>query len=324
VTDAQPTTLAHQPVLLAEVLAVCAPLLEQDGPRLWVDATGGRGGHSAALLEGLGARDRLVVLDRDPDAIAFLQTRFGADRRVLVRQAPFSQLARVLAECGGGPAQFILADLGVSSPQLDRAERGFSFLRDGPLDMRMDPEQGMSAAVWLARATADEIAQVLRDYGEEREARRIARAIVERRSTGPLTRTSQLAELIAELLPRARSQNIHPATRTFQAIRMHVNAELAELRAFLPAAMDCLLPGGRLAVISFHSLEDRLVKRFFRADRQRPDPDLPLRAAEIPAAPWFPLGRAIRAGNAEIAHNPRARSALLRVAQKRGGPSHAS
>jgi len=324
VTDAQDTDTSHQPVLLAEVLAACTPLLGQPGPRLWVDATGGRGGHSAALAHLLGAQDRLLVLDRDPGAIAFLRTRFAEDERVSVRQAEFSRVAQVLAEMGTGQAQFILADLGVSSPQLDRPERGFSFLRDGPLDMRMNPEQGMSAAQWLATAEAAEIAQVLRDYGEEREARRIARAIVRERAVRPLTRTTQLAELVAGLLPRARAQAIHPATRTFQAIRMHINDELAEIRAFLPAAMDSLGPDGRLAVISFHSLEDRLVKRFFRADTRQPDPDLPLRNWEIPEAPWFPLGRASRAGADEVAHNPRARSATLRVAQKQGDPDHAS
>ncbi|WP_291511300.1 16S rRNA (cytosine(1402)-N(4))-methyltransferase RsmH [Acidithiobacillus sp.] len=323
-TDAHPTAASHEPVLLAEVLACCEALLEQPGPRLWVDATGGRGGHSAALLDRLAAADRLLILDRDPEAVAYLRSRFGGDPRVVVHHARFSEMARVLAASGAQQAQFILADLGVSSPQLDCAERGFSFLRDGPLDMRMDPGRGMSAAEWLAGAEVGEIAQVLRDYGEEREARRIARAIVAARATTPLTRTSHLADLVTSLLPRARAQAIHPATRTFQAIRMHINDELGEIRAFLPAAMDCLAPGGRLAVISFHSLEDRWIKRFFRADALQPDPDLPLRATEIPESPWFALGRAIRASAAEIAHNPRARSALLRVAQKRGGPHRAS
>jgi 16S rRNA (cytosine1402-N4)-methyltransferase len=302
---------AHVPVLLEAVLAALAPA---PGARC-VDVTGGRGGHGAALLARLGTAGRLLILDRDPEAVAFLAQRFGNDERVTVRRAAFSHLAEVLAGEAWPGVDAILADLGVSSPQLDEGQRGFSFLRDGPLDMRMDPEAGMSAAAWLAVADEREISAVLRDYGEERFARPIARAICRRRAAAPITRTGDLAEIIAAVLPR-REPGQHPATRSFQGIRIYVNEELTELERFLPQAMAALRPGGRLAVISFHSLEDRIVKRFMRADAFRPAPGLPLREDQLPPLPWRPVGKAQRAGEEETRRNPRARSAVLRVAEK--------
>ncbi len=306
---------AHQAVLATEAIEALVPALGSSGPRRLVDATGGRGGHSSLLLERLQVEDRLCIFDRDPEAIAALHQRFDADPRVDLVQASFDALESVMSERGWlGRVDGILADLGVSSPQLDDAERGFSFLRDGPLDMRMDPEQGASAAEWLAQVEFAELRRVLQDYGEERAATRIARSIIAQRQDKPLLRTSELAELLANLLPAGKG--IHPATRSFQAIRIHINDELGQLQRFLPQALAALRPGGRLAIISFHSLEDRLVKRFFRAQEQRPDPRVPLRSHEIPAAPWIEISSAIRADAAEIARNPRARSAVLRAASK--------
>ncbi|MBW9248999.1 MAG: 16S rRNA (cytosine(1402)-N(4))-methyltransferase RsmH [Acidithiobacillus ferriphilus] len=310
----EPST-AHVAVLLAETIAVLRPALHTSAPVRCVDATGGRGGHSAALLAELGAADTLLILDRDPTAIATLRARFAQDSRVYIRQARFSQLAGILTTLGWGSVDAILADLGVSSPQLDEADRGFSFLRDGPLDMRMDPGAGMSAAEWLAIAPQAEITRVLREYGEERFARPIARAILRVREQTPITRTLQLADLIAELLPRHEIGQ-HAATRSFQGIRIFINRELEELEAFLPQAMNALRVGGRLAVISFHSLEDRLVKRFFRADGYRISADIPLRASELPPLPWHPVGKALRASARETYDNPRSRSAVLRAAER--------
>lgn len=291
------------------------PALETGSARRCVDATGGRGGHSAALLKDLHDLDRLLILDRDPSAIAALQTRFANDTRVFIRQARFSELDIVLQNLGWKSVDAILADLGVSSPQLDEAERGFSFLRDGPLDMRMDPGTGISAAEWLATASEAEISKVLRDYGEERFARPIARKIIQYRGQTPLQRTAQLATIIAEAVPRHDS-GLNPATRSFQGLRIFINHELEELETFLPQAMAALRDGGRLAVISFHSLEDRIVKRFFRADAFRVSSDLPLRAVDVPPLPWQPVGKATRASVEEIQMNPRSRSAVLRVAER--------
>ncbi|MEY2341931.1 16S rRNA (cytosine(1402)-N(4))-methyltransferase RsmH [Acidithiobacillus sp. IBUN Pt1247-S3] len=313
----------HQPVLPNETLAALQPAWQSRSPRRLVDATGGRGGHSALLLAQLAIDDRLCIFDRDPAAIQSLGERFANDPRVDLVQAPFDALAQVLETRGWlGRVDAILADLGVSSPQLDEAKRGFSFLRDGPLDMRMDPEQGQSAADWLAQAEFPELRRVLHEYGEERAATRIARAIIARRQTAPLLRTRELAELIADLLPPGKG--IHPATRSFQAIRIQINDELGQLQRFLPQALAALRPGGRLAIISFHSLEDRLVKRFFRAAEERPDPRVPLRATELPAQPWIEISPAIRAQEEEIVNNPRARSAVLRAASKNPEYRHAS
>jgi 16S rRNA (cytosine1402-N4)-methyltransferase len=278
----------------------------------YLDGTYGRGGHAGALLARLSAHGRLLVMDKDPAAIADARARFAADPRVAVRHASFAELDAWDATAAG--LDGVLFDLGVSSPQLDVAERGFSFANDGPLDMRMDPGRGESAADFLARADADEIADVLWRYGEERQSRRIAKAIVLDRATTPFTRTAELAGLLLRLLGRGDAGK-HPATRTFQALRIHVNRELDDLDAGLAAAAARLRPGGRLAVISFHSLEDRAVKHFIRGERAvAPRRGLPPPA--VAAAPLVAVGRAIQPDDAEIERNPRSRSAVLRLAEK--------
>jgi 16S rRNA (cytosine1402-N4)-methyltransferase len=311
----------HAPVLVEEAvaaLAIAAPA--GDEPRLFVDATFGRGGHAARILGALGPRDRLLAIDRDPQAVAAARRRFDADARLVVVRAAFSSLETLVAAHGEGrPCRGILFDLGVSSPQLDEAARGFSFQHDGPLDMRMDPEGGESAATWIARADGDEIRDVIGRLGEERFAGRIARNIVEQRQEEPITTTAQLAAVVARAV-RTREAGKNPATRTFQAIRMHINDELGELARGLRAALDVLTPGGRLAVISFHSLEDRMVKQFMR-DQAQPDPAW----ARLPIAPEFHpalklIGKKQRANDAELAVNPRARSAILRTAERLDAP----
>ena len=300
----------HEPVLLAEALAALA--IRPDG--LYVDGTFGRGGHSRAILERLGPKGSLIALDRDPEAERAAQTLRDA-RFSFVRTA-FSALGTVLA---GRKANGMLFDLGVSSPQLEDAARGFSFRRDGPLDMRMDPQAGESAAQWLAQAKEDEIREVIGTYGEERFAKQIAAAIVAARRREPLVRTAQLADLVAKAV-RKREPGQDPATRTFQALRIHVNRELEEVSLMLPQALAALAEGGRLVVISFHSLEDRIVKRFLQS-LSRPDVParLPLRAAEMPQPALRIVGRAVRASAAETRRNPRARSAILRVAARTAG-----
>lgn len=304
----------HTPVLVDEVLDALA--LEAGG--FYVDATFGRGGHTARILEALGPQGRVLALDRDPEAIAAGRTRFADEVRLALRHAPFAELrACVRAGADDRPCRGVLFDLGVSSPQLEAASRGFSFQKDGPLDMRMDPSRGEPVSAWLAHAGVDEIAEVIQSLGEERFARRIARAIDAARRHAPLERTAALAALVARAVP-TREPGKHPATRTFQALRMHVNDELGQLRAGLDSAVELLAPGGRLAVISFHSLEDRLVKQFMR-ERSSVSHAL----AQLPqlppgAEPELRLvGRKRRPGAAEIARNPRARSAVLRVAEKR-------
>lgn len=301
---------AHVPVLYAQVME---GLQVVENGR-YLDGTFGRGGHARGVLARLGPGGRLLLMDKDPEAIAEAGRGFAADARVAVRHASFATLgqwdqARAL--------DGVLFDLGVSSPQLDVAERGFSFGKDGPLDMRMDPESGESAAQWLARADEKDIADVLWTYGEEKLSRRIARAIVARRGEQPLTRTAQLAELIASVMPRGKDK-IHPATRSFQAIRIHVNRELADLETGLDAALSALKPGGRLAVISFHSLEDRIVKQFIARHAKAPPTNrrLPEPASFVPVL--RAIGGAIKADEAELSVNPRARSAVLRVAEKLG------
>ncbi len=303
----------HVPVLLEEVLQALSP---RAGGR-YIDATYGRGGHAAALLAQLGDAGRLLVIDQDPAAVADAEARLGGDPRVAVRRGNFADLARLAGEAlGQGGVDGVLLDLGVSSPQLDDPARGFSFQSDGPLDMRMNPQAGQSAAEWLAMASPEEIAGVLRDYGEERHARRIARRLVEARAEAPIATTGRLAALVAGALPGHRERK-HPATRSFQAIRIFINRELEALETALAEAADLLVQGGRLCVISFHSLEDRMVKRFLRR-RSRPDPvyaGLP----DMPdhARPTLRLhGRAVRAGEAELTRNPRARSAVLRAAER--------
>jgi 16S rRNA (cytosine1402-N4)-methyltransferase len=279
----------------------------------YLDGTFGRGGHARGVLQQLGPGGRLLLMDKDPEAIAVAEREFGTDPRVSIRRGSFAELAAWDATAGG--LDGVLFDLGVSSPQLDVAERGFSFGKDGPLDMRMDPDAGESAAQWLARADEREIADVLFTYGEERQSRRIARAIVQRRVETPLLRTAQLADLIASVMPRGDSK-IHPATRSFQAIRIFINRELADLEAGLAAAHARLKPGGRLAVISFHSLEDRIVKQFIARHAKAP----PTNRRMPVVAPFTPtlkaIGDARKANAEEIAQNPRARSAVLRVAEK--------
>jgi len=303
----------HRPVLLDEVLD--ALQVKQDG--LYVDGTFGRGGHAAAVLERLGARGRLLAFDKDPFAINYAADRFGNEPRLIMRGGSFGNLQSVATELGWqGKVDGILLDLGVSSPQLDDASRGFSFLNDGPLDMRMDPHSGLSAADWLAGADAEQIADVLWRYGEERHSRRIARAVVASRAAGPIRSTRQLAELIATAVP-GREGRKHPATRSFQAIRIFINRELQDLEAVLPQAVDVLAAGGRLAVISFHSLEDRLVKRFIRDQQRGPQlpPDLPVMPQAF-APRLRAVGKPVRASEQEVRSNPRARSAVLRVAER--------
>jgi len=303
----------HRPVLLRQVLD--ALQVRPDG--LYIDGTFGRGGHAAAILERLGVEGRLLAFDKDPEAVAFAAERFAQESRLLMRRGSFINLATVVSELGWqGKVDGILFDLGVSSPQLDDAGRGFSFLKPGPLDMRMNPEAGASASEWLASASEREIADVLWKYGEERYSRRIARAIVASRDEDPITDTGRLAELIAAVVP-GREMKKHPATRSFQAIRIFINQELEDIEAALPQAVDALVPGGRLAVISFHSLEDRIVKRFIRDQHRGPQlpPDLPV-LANVYAPRLKPVGKQIRADDVEVRANPRARSAVLRVAER--------
>ncbi len=302
----------HQSVLFEEALEALA--IDPEG--VYVDGTFGRGGHSRAILERLGPRGRLYAFDRDPAAIAHAEAEFGDDERFCIAHAPFSELAAQTAAWGiQGGVDGLLLDVGVSSPQLDDAERGFSFRQEGPLDMRMDPTRGQPASQWLMEAEEKEIARVVKEYGEERFARRIARAIVTARAKAPLETTRQLAEIVAAAVP-SRERGKDPATRTFQAVRIHINRELEELETALEAALEVLAVGGRLVVISFHSLEDRLVKRFMhRHSRDQLPPDLPVQGAGA-GMRLKPVGKLVRPGEAEIAANPRARSSRMRVAEK--------
>jgi 16S rRNA (cytosine1402-N4)-methyltransferase len=300
----------HEPVLREAVLQA----LHITPQGTYVDATYGRGGHSAAILARLNERGRLLAIDRDPEAVAAARRAFGDDARVRVAQGRFSLLDTLLRENGiCGTVDGVLFDLGVSSPQLDNAQRGFSFTGDGPLDMRMDPGAGPPLADWLATVSETELSKTIAEYGEERYARRVARAIVKARSSGRITRSSELAQICATAVPR-REPGKHPATRTFQALRIAINDELGELQRALPQASACLTRGGRLVVISFHSLEDRIVKRFMRG------PSLDRRRQRLPATGQVhalrPLGKALRADSEEVRRNPRARSAVLRVAER--------
>ena len=309
---------SHTPVLLAEALAALGPC---EGGR-YVDCTFGRGGHTRAVLERLGPCGRVLALDRDPDAIAAARSLAEEDSRLVVAHASFSSLERHFrAAFGDSTADGVLFDLGVSSPQLEDPARGFSFRHDGPLDMRMDPGRGPSAAQWLHEASEGQLTDILRSLGEEPHARRIARAIVERRASAPIGRTRDLADLVARVAGHVRGGRTgrapHPATATFRALRMVINQELSELERGLGQAAQVLSSGGRLVVISFHSLEDRLVKRFIRDHGRGPrvPRDLPVEAACIAGPAFRGAGRAIRPGSAEMARNPRARSACLRVGE---------
>jgi len=299
----------HRPVLLEE--AIAALMVSVDGT--YVDGTFGRGGHATRILESLSPRGSLLALDQDPEAAAVAELICANDSRMRFRSTNF----RALADCAApGSVQGVLLDLGVSSPQLDNPARGFSFSHDGPLDMRMDPEGGQSAADWLANVKEAELARVLKELGEERFARRIARAIVNARRDGPIQRTAHLAEIISAANPKWEP-NKHPATRSFQAIRLHINSELESLQDALSAALSVLAKGGRLVVISFHSLEDRIVKRFIRnasRGRQLP-PGVPISFEEQQVS-LKPIGKAVMPSPTEVAANPRARSAVMRIAER--------
>jgi len=303
----------HTPVLVDEVLAA----LSVRPAGLYVDATFGRGGHSARILEALGPQGRLIAIDRDPAAIAAGRMRFAAEPRLRLVPGEFAQLATLVRAQGlGASCDGILFDFGVSSPQLDDPARGFSFLQDGPIDMRMDPTRGEPISAWLARASGDEMRHVIATLGEERFAGAIAREIVRTRANEPVTRTRALAELVARVV-RTREPGKHPATRTFQALRIFINDELAQIEQGLAQALELLAPQGRLVALSFHSLEDRRVKEFIRRHSE-PDPalkHLPVLPAQ--ARPRLRrIARKQRASADEIRANPRARSALLRAAEK--------
>ncbi len=305
---------AHQPVLYSEVISRLA--IKSTG--VYVDATFGRGGHAQGILDCLDDAGQLIAIDRDASAVAHASEKFGADKRFSIEHASFSQLYALLDKRQlVGKVDGIILDLGVSSPQLDDAQRGFSFMREGPLDMRMDVSTGMDAATWLNQAEEAQIATVIKAFGEERFARRIARTIVQQRTQTPLQTTKQLAELVAAAIP-TREKHKHPATRTFQAIRIFINSEFDEIKACLEQCVEALAIGGRLVVISFHSLEDRIVKRFMQtqARGEQLPAGVPVRQAELAQPRLRLVCKAIKPGPAEVVENPRARSSVLRVAEK--------
>ena len=306
----------HITVLLNE--AVDALAVREDG--IYVDGTFGRGGHSRLILSRLGSQGRLIVFDKDPQAIEAAQKLAEQDGRVTVVHDGFSSFQTTLDKLGIEEIDGALFDLGISSPQIDDGARGFSFRFDAPLDMRMDPTRGMSAAEWIATASEQDLHEVIKNYGEERFSRQIARAIVAQRTESPIDTTRKLAQLVAQNV-RTRERGQDPATRTFQAVRIFINHELEEVEAVLPQVMGRLKQGGRLAVIAFHSLEDRIVKQFVKKYSQHPP--LPrwaaVKEADLPLPPLKAVGKAIKPGVEETASNPRARSAVLRVAERTGG-----
>ena len=306
----------HITVLLNE--AVDALAVREDG--IYVDGTFGRGGHSRLILSRLGSQGRLIVFDKDPQAIEAAQKLAEQDGRVTVVHDGFSSFQTTLDKLGIEEIDGALFDLGISSPQIDDGARGFSFRFDAPLDMRMDPTRGMSAAEWIATASEQDLHEVIKNYGEERFSRQIARAIVAQRTESPIDTTRKLAQLVAQNI-RTRERGQDPATRTFQAVRIFINRELEEVEAVLPQVMGRLKQGGRLAVIAFHSLEDRIVKQFVKKYSQHPP--LPrwaaVKEADLPLPPLKAVGKAIKPGVEETASNPRARSAVLRVAERTGG-----
>ncbi len=305
--------LQHETVLLES--AVVALLGSPSG--VYVDCTFGRGGHSQRILQSLNSDGRLMAFDKDPQAVAVARDRFGTDPRFTIVQSSFAQLREAIQAAGlEGKIAGVLLDLGVSSPQLDDAQRGFSFTNDGPLDMRMNPEEGLSAAQWLAVAGEQEIANVIYRYGEEKFSRRMARAIVEQRQVAPITGTLQLAEIIKHANP-AWEKHKHPATRAFQAIRIYINRELEDLQSVLGQALDMLQGGGRLVVISFHSLEDRIVKQFISEQARGDDypPGVPVQHADLNPR-LKKIGKPVKADAQEVADNPRSRSAIMRIAEK--------
>lgn len=309
------TDVSHQSVLLQESIDGLA--VKANG--VYVDGTFGRGGHSRAILNALGDNGRLIAIDRDPSAIESAK-QFSDDPRFSIHHHCFSDLDEPIKALGlWNKVDGVLLDLGVSSPQLDNSDRGFSFMHDGPLDMRMNPTQGLSAAQWLNVASIDEITTVIKQYGEEKFGRRIATAIVDARKEAPLETTHQLVDLIKQAIP-FQDPNKHPATRAFQGIRIFINDEFGEIKTGLNKALEALKPGGRLSIISFHSLEDRLVKQFMREKSQGEKfaRGLPVTEAQIEASKTLNLvGKAIKPSAEEVAHNPRARSSILRVAEKR-------
>ena len=314
--------LSHQTVLLQE--AVDALIIDQGG--IYIDATFGRGGHTRAILERLNSNGKLIALDKDPEAIAVARQEFSGDSRFSIYHTSFSELDSIVAgQQLQGKIDGVLLDLGVSSPQLDDAARGFSFLHDGPLDMRMNPQSHPSAKEWIATASVEEMTEVFREYGEERFAKRIATAIARERATKPVDTTAQLAKIVSDANP-AWEKHKHPATRVFQAIRIYINRELEDLQALLSRVLDILKAGGRLVVISFHSLEDRIVKNFMRDEARgySAEERLPARLPVMQPKTKIRItliGKPVKASVAEVAHNPRARSAIMRVAERLGSPA---
>lgn len=311
--DLKITITEHKTVLLNE--AIEALVVDPSG--LYVDGTFGRGGHCAELLSKLSEDAEVIAIDKDPQAVSAGLERFKKDKRLAMVHGSFADLAEIIERAGKyGAVSGVLLDLGVSSPQLDQPQRGFSFLKDGPLDMRMDTTQGVSAADWIATADETEIARVLKDYGEERFARRMAAAVVKERINRPITRTLQLAQILSAAHP-AWERGKHPATKAFQAIRIFINRELADLEALLEQIIDCLKVGGRLVIISFHSLEDRRVKRFIRDQEQgiKLPKNLPIRDTDR-GIRLIKVGKPVKPANSEIDRNPRARSAVMRVAER--------
>jgi 16S rRNA (cytosine1402-N4)-methyltransferase len=306
-------TLLHETVLLHE--AIEALQIKPDG--VYVDGTFGRGGHSQLILQKLDAMGRLIALDKDPAAVAAAQAI--TDPRFVMVHSGFAHLTKLLNKLAVEKMDGVLLDLGVSSPQLDDEQRGFSFRFDAPLDMRMDTSSGKTAAEWLATVNESLLGEVIRDYGEERFATQIARALVAARQEKTISTTRQLSEIVAQAV-RTREPGKNPATRTFQAIRIYLNQELEEIARVLPQCVDCLKPGGRIVVISFHSLEDRMVKHFLRnmAQGDKLPRNLPIRAVDIPKGRLRLIGKAIHATSQEVATNPRARSAVMRVAERAG------
>ena len=308
-------TEQHVSVLLGESIDALA--IKPDG--IYIDCTFGRGGHSGEILRKLSEDGRLYAIDRDPTAIEAAK-KFADNPSFNIEHTPFSELAAVAEKHGiMGQVDGILMDLGVSSPQLDEADRGFSFMKPGPLDMRMDFSRGISAADWLAKADEEDIVFALKTYGEEKFAKRVARKIINTRDESPITTTTQLAELVAGTVPKSKAEKKHPATRTFQGIRIYINSELVEIEKALAASLDVLKPGGRLSVISFHSLEDRIVKQFIRKQSQgkQVPRGLPVTNEELDQDKKLkPIGKAIKPSEQEIASNSRARSSVLRVAER--------
>ncbi|KTD48804.1 S-adenosylmethyl transferase MraW [Legionella rubrilucens] len=305
--------MAHQSVLLQEAIQGLA--IKADG--IYVDGTFGRGGHARAILQQLSPAGRLIAIDKDPAAIAYAREHFSQDPRFTLFHGSFADLPRFAEEARvSGKIDGILLDLGVSSPQLDEPERGFSFMQQGPLDMRMDSTQALSAAEFINKADEKDLVRVFREYGEERFSGRIARAIVAAREQSPIVTTQTLAEIVKQANPKWEKHK-HPATRVFQAIRIYINQELTDLAACLNKVMATLTVGGRLVIISFHSLEDRIVKQFMRDKEQgiRPPPGVPVRASEMGSC-FKRIGKAIKPGEAEIRQNARARSAVLRIGEK--------